>query len=71
MATVNLPTPRLFQPTNAPDDDHNPWYEAFDQQTQHDLIEEDLTAGRSVCAVLISIVVGGLILGIVAVLLAM
>lgn len=71
MATVNLQTTGLFQPAVAPSDEHNPWYEAFDSQTQHDLIEEDLTAGRSVCAVLISIVVGGLILGIVAVLLAL
>lgn len=71
MATVSLQSPRHFQPADAAGEEHDYWCEAFDPQTQHDLIEEDLGAGRSVCGVLISIVVGGLILGTIAVLLAM
>jgi hypothetical protein len=46
-----------------------PWDQAFDQQAQRELIEEDMLAGRSVCGVLIAIVTCGLLLGIAAVLL--
>jgi hypothetical protein len=70
MATINLEPARAYEPAYDDSHDHNSWNEAFDPQTRHDLIEDDLAAGRSVCAVLISIVVGGLLLGIVAVLLA-
>ena len=61
MATVNFPV----------ENNHQLWHEAFDAHTRHDLIAEDLDAGKSVCAVLISIVVGGLLLGILAVLLSL
>ena len=45
-----------------------PW---FDQTVRSELIQEDLDAGRTVCGVLITIVIGGLLLGIAAVLLTL
>lgn len=43
------------------------WRDAFDTETRRKLIDEDLNAGRSVTAVLVTIVVGGLLLGVSAV----
>jgi hypothetical protein len=42
----------------------------FDADTRQALMADDMLAGQSVCGVLIAIVAGGLILGIIAVLLA-
>jgi hypothetical protein len=61
MAIAPLNKPRLQE-------EEPLWNQFFDQQTRGELIEDDLDAGRSVCAVLITIVVGGLLLGIAAVL---
>ena len=47
------------------------WQQWFDQESQNALLEEDLNAGRTVTGVLIAIVVGGLLLGIAAVLLSL
>lgn len=71
MSTIHLPLSRNQLLPGDPSGSHALWDEAFDSQTQHDLIAEDLDAGRTVCGVLISIVVGGLLLGIVAVLLSL
>lgn len=71
MSTIHLPMPQNQPLHGDPTSSHALWDEAFDSQTQHDLIAEDLDAGRTVCGVLISIVVGGLLLGIAAVLLSL
>lgn len=43
------------------------WRDAFDADTRRQLVDEDLHAGRNVTAVLVTIVTGGLLLGITAV----
>jgi hypothetical protein len=65
MATAPLKTP-LRQEDELP-----LWDRLFDQKTRGELIDDDLEAGRKVCGVLITIVVGGLLLGIAAVLLSL
>jgi hypothetical protein len=47
------------------------WKACFPREIRRELIEEDLLAGRSVCGVLITIVTCGLVLGIIAVTLAL
>ena len=67
MATIRHP---LVAPQHVAADDHRVFHDTFNQHECQALIEDDLVAGRTVCGVLIAIVVGGLLLGIMAVLLA-
>jgi hypothetical protein len=67
MATVNasVPVPIVRLPV---DENAFPvWRDAFDLDTRRKLVDEDLNAGRSVTAVLVTIVTGGLLLGASAV----
>ena len=50
--------------------DHEAWKRYFDVATRRQLIEEDRTAWKRVVMVLLTIVIGGLCLGITGVLLS-
>jgi hypothetical protein len=52
------------------DSEHPIWESKFDESLRTAQMEEDLFAARSVCGVLITIVTGGALLGMFAVLLA-
>lgn len=68
MATVSAPrVPVSIVPLPVDENAFPAWRDAFDPDTRRQLVDEDLTAGRSVVAVLVTIVAGGLLLGISAV----
>jgi hypothetical protein len=52
------------------DAEHPLWEKNFDETVRTAQMEEDLFAAKSVCGVLITIVTGGVLLGVLAVLLA-
>ena len=52
------------------DRDHPVWLRSFNYETRHGLIDQDLEAGRTVSAVLLAIVTGGLIWGLISVIIA-
>lgn len=53
------------------DYDHPAWMSAFSYQIRHQLVDQDLEAGRTVSAILMAIVTGGLILGLAGVMAAL
>ena len=52
------------------DDEHPVFVHAFDEQTRRTLLADDSFAWRSVCSLLIMIVSLGLLIGVVAVVIA-
>jgi len=65
MATTSLPHDDRVDETNRP-----VWLRSFDFDTRHALVDDDITAGRTVSGVLVTIVCGGLFLGLIGVIAA-
>jgi hypothetical protein len=64
MATTSLHDDRVDE-TNRP-----VWLRSFDFDTRHTLVDDDITAGRTVSGVLVTIVCGGLVLRLIGVIAA-
>jgi hypothetical protein len=69
MASIPLPTEAQHD-TRVDERNHPIWMQSFSYETRHALIDQDLAAGRSVTAVLLTIVTGGLIWGLISVIIA-
>ncbi len=69
MATVNRFHETLHE-LGVHDEEHPIWTRSFSDQVRLRQVKDDLLAGKSVSAVLVTIVTMGLLLGIIGVLLA-
>lgn len=69
MATV--PVSDHVHDPRVDDSNHPCWMETFSYDLRRALVDQDLEAGRTVSAVLVTIVTGGLVLGLVGVVAAL
>lgn len=69
MATVN--SHEDIHETRFDEDKYPVWKNAFDAQTRHHLMDEDMHAGRNVGGILFILIGIGIVLGLVGVILAM
>ncbi|MCH7725639.1 MAG: hypothetical protein IH991_04035 [Planctomycetes bacterium] len=51
-------------------DDYDVWTQAFNEETRRQLLHDDRVAFRSMCGILVGIVTLGLLIGILAVVIA-
>ena len=70
MSTIQLPSSPVHD-ERVNDADHPCWMSTFPYEMRRALVDQDLEAGRTVSAVLVTIVTGGLVLGLVGVIAAM
>lgn len=70
MASVPLPAEPLHD-ERVDDANHPCWMRTFPYELRRSLVDQDLEAGRTVSAVLVTIVAGGLLLGLVGVVAAL
>lgn len=70
MASVPLPTEQAHD-ERVNDADHPYWMANFSYDVRRALVDQDLEAGRNVSAVLVTIVTGGLVLGLIGVVAAL
>ena len=70
MSTIQLPSEPLHD-ERVNDANHPYWMNTFSYELRRALVDQDLEAGRGVSAVLVTIVTGGLVLGLVGVIAAL